>query len=93
MLMFQVIAICCTNTFSKYLDPNSDGEAEAPGQVVGTKVSGQQYITQHTPETSSQRQRFRKILNLFLLFLAARYIYESFHINSFKDRNLKREYV
>ena len=40
MLMFQVIAICCTNTFSKYLDPNSDGEAEAPGQVVGTKVSG-----------------------------------------------------
>ena len=39
MLMFQVIAICCTNTFSKYLDPNSEGE----GQVVGTKVSEQYY--------------------------------------------------
>ena len=35
--LFQVIAICCTNTFSKYLDPNSEGEA-GPG-LVGTKVS------------------------------------------------------
>ena len=41
MLMFQVIAICCTNTFSKYLDPNSEGEAGAPEQVLGTKVSCQ----------------------------------------------------
>ena len=35
--LFQVIAICCTNTFSKYLDPNSEGEA-GPG-LVGTKVN------------------------------------------------------
>ena len=41
MLIFQVIAICCTNTFSKYLDPNSEGEADAPDQVLGTKVSRQ----------------------------------------------------
>ena len=36
MLMFQVIAICCTNTFSKYLDPSTEG-----GEVgqLGTKVS------------------------------------------------------
>ena len=39
MWMFQVIAICCTNTFSKYLDPNSEGEEGDP--VVGTKVSSQ----------------------------------------------------
>lgn len=37
-MMFQVIAICCTNTFSKYLDPNSEGEEAGLGQV-GTKVS------------------------------------------------------
>ena len=39
MLMFQVIAICCTNTFSKYLDPNSEGEGAGLGHQVGTKVS------------------------------------------------------